>query len=1086
MKGPVAWFAKNPVAANLLMVVILAGGLLTVLGAKAEVFPEFSLDRITVAVPYLGAAPEEVEAGVNIRIEEAIQGIDGIEKITSTASEGSGSVSIELDTGADLSRVLDEVKARVDAIETFPEEAERPLVQEVTNRQQVINLAIHGDVAERTLKVLAERARDDIAAIPGITQVEVGNARAYEISIEISESQMRRHGLTFDDVAVAVRRSSLDLPGGSVKTVGGEFLLRTTGQAYRGEEFEDLVLLTRPDGTHLKLGDIAQVVDGFAETDQFSRFQNEPALMVEVFRTEDQGAIEVAALVKDYVAEAEGGLPAGVSMTTWNDSSLILQDRLNLLIKNGITGFILVFIVLALFLHFKLAFWVSLGIPISFLGALWLLPALDVTINMMSLFAFIVVLGIVVDDAIIVGENVYAHQVRHGDGLRAAVEGTREVTIPVVFAILTTIAAFAPMLMVEGVMGKIMAVIPLVVIPCLVFSLIECQLILPAHLSHLASGNQNSEPGVVERVLNRVGDGLQWFIQCVYRPFLEFALRWRYLTLATAVAALILTAGMVGGGWVRFVFMPAVEADAVSVSVTMPAGTPVGVTSAAVQQLETAAERVRVEAEEATGQDVFKFVYATIGSTPGVSGPTPGGGGGVAPSSSNVGGVLIELSGAEDRPLGSTELANRWREAIGVIPDAVEVRFTSSLFSVGDPIYVQLTGTNIDELRSAAVSLKEQLAGYAGVYDIADSFREGKQELQLGIQPAAEMLGLSLQDMARQVRQAFYGEEAQRIQRGRDDVRVMVRYPESGRRSLGNLESMRIRTPDGQEVPFSQVAVVEPGRGFASIRRVDRRREVSVTADVDSAQTTAGQVIADLEVRVLPEILAAHPGVLYSFEGEQSEQQESLAGLYGGFGIAMLLIYAFLAVPLKSYVQPFVIMSAIPFGFVGATWGHVIMGLDLSLLSMFGLVALAGVVVNDSLVLVDFVNRHRAESKSTLEAVQRAAVRRFRPILLTSVTTFFGLFPLIMETSRQAQFLIPMAVSLAFGVVFSTVIILIIVPALYLIGEDFLCAMTELWRFDRSPGLKPDKRKSSITAPVFEPVSPVSPLRTQIFRRPVS
>ncbi len=1072
MKGPIAWFARNPVAANLLMVVILFGGFLTTMRAKPEVFPEFSLDMITVSVAYLGAAPEEVEEAVNVRIEEAIQGIDGIERITSTASEGSGTVSIELETGADLSKVVDDVKARVDAIETFPVETEKPLVQEVTNRRQVINLALHGQVDERTLKTLAERTRDEVSAIPGITQVEVANARPYEISIEISESQMRRHGLTFDQVANAVRRSSLDLPGGSVKTVGGEFLLRTKGQAYRGEEFEQLVLLTSPEGTHVRLGDIARVVDGFAETDQFSRFQNEPALIIEVFRTGDQGALDVARLVTDYVEEARPRMPAGVSLTTWNDSSLILRDRLDLLVRNGITGFVLVFIVLALFLHFKLAFWVSLGIPISFLGAIWMLPLFDVTINMMSLFAFIVVLGIVVDDAIIVGENVYAHQERHGNGVRAAVEGTQEVAVPVVFAILTTVAAFAPMMLVEGIFGKIMAVIPLVVIPVLLFSVIESQLILPTHLSHTTHDPDDTEPGFGGRILDRIGDGLHWFIHHVYRPSLEFGLRWRYLTIAVGVASLIVTAGLVGGGWVRFVFMPPVEADAISVSLTMPQGTPVDVTSNAVRQIEMAAERVRAEVEEATGQDVVNYVYATIGKTPsGVGGGGPGGGGQSA-SASNLGGVFIELSGAEQRPVGSTELANRWREAIGAIPDAVEVKFNSSLFSAGDPIYVQLTGTDIDELRSAATTLKERLAQYAGVYDITDSFREGKQELKLGIKPAAETLGLSLQDLARQVRQAFYGEEAQRIQRGRDDVRVMVRYPESARRSLGDLERMRIRTPDGQEVPFSQVAVVEPGRGFASIKRVDRRREVSVTADLDASQTTAGQVVADLETSVLPEILAGHPGVLYSFEGEQSEQRDAMGGLYLGFSIAMLVIYALLAVPLKSYIQPFVIMSAIPFGFVGATWGHVIMGLDLSLLSMFGLVALTGVVVNDSLVLVDFINRHRAEGGTVLEAVRKAGTGRFRAILLTSLTTFFGLFPLIMETSRQAQFLIPMAVSLAFGVVFSTFITLMIVPSLYLIAEDFKHAAARLWNLATArPQPEPEVEKGTAAAPAFSTTS---------------
>ena len=1069
MRGPIAWFAKNSVAANLLMVVILTGGLLTTVSSKPEVFPEFSLDMITVSVPYLGAAPEEVEEAVCVRIEEALQGIEGIKRITSTASEGMGSVRIELETGAELSKVLDDVKARVDAISTFPEETEKPLVQEITNQRQVINLALHGNVPERTLKSLAERVRDEIAALPGITQVEVANARPYEVSIEVSEGQLRRHGLTFDQVANAVRRSSLDLPGGSVKTDGGEFLLRTKGQAYNGAEFEDIVLLTRPEGTHVRLGEVAQVVDGFAETDQFSRFQNEPALIIEVFRTGDQGALDVASAVTEYVETAKLKMPAGVSMTVWNDSSRILQDRLNLLIRNGLTGFALVFIVLTLFLHFKLAFWVSLGIPISFLGAIWMLPVLDVTINMMSLFAFIVVLGIVVDDAIIVGENVFAHRERHGDSLRAAIEGTREVTVPVLFAILTTIAAFAPMLLVEGMMGKIMAVIPLVVIPCLLFSVVESMLILPAHLAHASHAESPTSDGNRWNVLDRVGDGLKWFIQSVYRPILDLTLRWRYLTVAFGVATLVVTLGIIAGGWVRFVFMPPVEADAISVSLTMPQGTPVDTTSDAVGLIEAAADRVRQEVKDQTGQDVFNYVYSVIGGTPtgagGGNGPFGGGG---SAASSNLGGVFVELSGAENRPIGSTELANRWREEIGAIPDALELRFSSSLFSAGDPIYVQLTGTDIDQLRGAAVELKERLAQYAGVYDITDSFREGKQELKLGIKPAAETLGLSLQDMARQVRQAFYGEEAQRIQRGRDDVRVMVRYPESARRSLGDLERMRIRTPDGQEVPFSQVAVVEPGRGYASIRRVDRRREVAVTADVDDAQTTAGQVLANLEADVLPEILAAHPGVLYSFEGEQTEQRDSLGGLYSGFGIALLVIYALLAVPLRSYFQPLIIMSAIPFGLVGAAWGHMIMGLDLSLLSMFGLVALAGVVVNDSLVLVDFINRHRTAGHSLIDAVRQAGTARFRPILLTSLTTFFGLFPLIMEQSRQAQFLIPMAVSLAFGVVFSTVITLILIPSGYMILEDLQHA------FSREPGptndlpqLEPEEEKGTLAAPAF-------------------
>ncbi|MDP6610548.1 MAG: efflux RND transporter permease subunit [Vicinamibacterales bacterium] len=1033
MKGAVDWFARNSVAANLLMVLILAGGLFTAVTIKREVFPEFSLDMITVQVPYRGAAPEEVEEGVSVRVEEAIQGLDGIKRITSTSSEGSGMVTIELEAGADVRKVLDDVKSRVDAIETFPEETEKPIIQEITNRQQVINIAVHGPLDEVSLKTLAEQVRDDLSALPEITQVELANARPYEISIEVSETLLRRHGLTFDEVAQAVRRSSLDLPGGSVKTDGGEFLLRTKGQAYRGHEFESLVLITRNDGSHLTLGDVATIVDGFADTDQASRFEGDPALVIQAYRTGDQSAIEVSDAVHAYVETARARMPAGVSLTTLGDQAAVLKDRLNLLVRNGLTGFALVFIVLTLFLRFSLAFWVSLGIPISFLGALWLLPGFDVSVNMMSLFAFIVVLGILVDDAIIVGENIYTHQQRHGDRLRGAIEGTQEVATPVIFAVLTSVAAFAPMLVVPGVMGKMMVVMPLVVIPCLLFSLVESQLILPAHLSHGSMRPPRDTWG--ERMRNRIDGTLQRFIDRVYRPSLETGIRMRYLTVAIGIATLVLTVGLVGGGWVRVVFMPPVDADFLSASVTMPQGTPVDVTEAAVQHMEDAAETLRAQVKAETGRELFKYTYGLVGSgAPRLSG-------GMGPRSqsaaaSHLGGIFIELTNADERGIGSAEASNRWRELVGTIPDAVEVKFDAELFMAGDPVNVQLTGADIDELRAAGDAVKARLTQYAGVYDIADSFREGKQEIKLGIEPTAEVLGLTLQDLGRQVRQAFYGEEAQRIQRGRDDVRVMVRYPESERRSVGDLENMRIRTPDGQEVPFSQVARVEPGRGYASIKRVDRQRALNVTAAVDQAITTPGDVVADLDTRVLPELLLGFPGVRHSFEGQQTEFRDSTGGLAQGFMVALMLIYLLLAVPLKSYSQPLIIMSAIPFGLVGATWGHLIMGMDISLLSMFGLVALAGVVVNDSLVMVDFINRIRRKAGSLARAVREAGAARFRPILLTSLTTFFGLLPLMLETSLQAQFLIPMAISLAFGVIFSTFITLMLVPAGYIIIED--------------------------------------------------
>ena len=1036
MNRAIDWFARNSVAANLLMIFILASGLLTVFTIKQEVFPEFSLDLIAVDVRYLGAGPEEVEEGVSVRIEEAIQGIDGVKRITSTASEGIGTVLVELELGSDPRKVVDDVKSRVDAIDTFPAETEKPIIREITMRRQVVDVAISGDVGEATLKHLAEQVRDEITAIPEITQVEVTNARPYEISIEVSEDALRRHGLTFDEVAQAVRRSSLDLPGGSVRTDSGEVLLRTKGQAYRGDEYENLALWTRPDGSRLRLGEVARVVDGFAETDQLARFDGEPTVLVSVFRTGNQAALDIAAQVKAYVERAQTRMPEGVSVTVWQDQSKVLNDRLSLLLRNGLAGFCLLFLVLALFVQFRLAFWVSLGIPISFLGAIWLMPGLDVSINLMSLFAFILVLGIVVDDAIVVGENVFTHQQRHGQGLTGSIEGAQEIAVPVVFAVLTTVAAFLPLIFVPGMMGKFMRVIPLIVIPCLLFSLLESLMILPAHLSHMGWNDPGKRPGPWGRLQGMVARGLRSFIEHAYRPALEFALRRRYLTLAIGLATLIITGGMAGGGLLRFQFFPSVEADFMSAAVTMPQGTPVEVTSNIVRRLEMSAAQVRREMEDRTGLDLFQHAYAAVGDQPMATQATGPFGFARAVSASHLGEVTIELAPAEDRDITSEELANRWRELTGLIPEAVELKFNASIFSAGRDIDIQLIGPDLNELRTVAAEIKGRLGEYTGVYEIADSFREGKREIKLGIKPEAEVLGLTLADLGRQVRQAFYGEEAQRIQRARDDIRVMVRYPREARRSIGALENMRVRTPDGGEVPFSQVAVVEHGRGYASIKRVDRNRAVNVTGAVNAELASAGDVIADLESRILPEILAEHPAVYYSLEGMMAEQRDTMEGLLTGLILALLMVFALLAVPLKSYVQPLIIMSAIPFGMVGAFWGHLIMGMTITMMSMFGMVALAGVVVNDSLVMVHFINRKRTLNADLEVAIREAGVVRFRPILLTSLTTFAGLSPLLMEKSMQARFLIPMALSLASDVLFTTFVTLFLVPTGYLIVED--------------------------------------------------
>ncbi len=1038
MKAAIRWFVGNGVAANLLRVLVVAGGLITVGSVTKEVFPEINPNLVTVQVLYPGAAPQEVEQGIVVPVEEELQGVDGVRRISSSSAEGMGTVSVEVDTGFAVRDVLDEVRTRVDAIANFPDEAERPVVREVISRRQVLDVALSGDVGEQALKRLGERVRDEIAALPGITQVDLVAVRPYEIAIEVSEDALRRHGLRFDDVARAVRESAVDVPGGSIRTEGGEVLLRTSGRVYRGPEFEDLVLLTRPDGTYLRLGEVARVVDGFAETDEISRFNGAPAALIQVFRVGNQDALAIAATVREYVESASAGLPEGVQLTIWQDTSRVFQSRMNLLVTNGLIGFVLVFIVLALFLRLSLAFWVSVSIPVSFLGTLWLMPAFDVSINMISLFAFIVALGIVVDNAIVVGESIYTRQGALGRGPAASIAGTERVVVPVIFGVLTTVAAFAPMLFLEGVMGQVFRVIPLIVIPILLFSLIDSLLVLPSNLARSGTaGNGGHGPlAAWNRVQRRISGGLDWWIERAYRPTLKRAVEWRALTLASGFALLIIVSGFVGGGWLRFAFFPPIEADNVAVMLTMPQGTPIEVTEAAVRHLEETALALGAELERDNGP-VFHHVLSSIGSQPYGSQQGQGMlGGGQAPAASHLGEVNIELVPSEQRSLGSSGLATLWRERAGPIADAVELTFTASLFSAGEAINIELQGPDLDQLREAADWLKVRLAEYPGVFDIADSFRAGRRELTLAIRPEAESLGLTLTDLGRQVRQGFYGEEAQRIQRGREEVKVMVRYPVEGRRSLGDLDEMRIRTAQGAEVPFGQVAIAGHGRGFDTIQRTDRQRTINVTSDVDLSLGNPNEIIASLEAGVLPELTALYPGIRYAFEGEQQQQRETLEGLGALFLVALIVIYALLAIPLRSYVQPIVIMLAIPFGLVGAIGGHLLFRMELTILSMLGMVAMAGVVVNSSLVLIDFANRRLAEGMPAAEAVIDAAVARFRPVMLTAITTFVGLTPLMLERSLQAQFLIPMAISLAFGVLFSTLVTLALVPAAYLFVLD--------------------------------------------------
>ena len=1032
MKGSVAWFSDNHVAANLLMFFLLAAGVFTAMTMKVEVFPETELDLITISTSYSGASPAEVEEGIIRQIEESVAGLAGIERIDSVAREGFGTVTIEVVKNWDLKKLLDEVKAEVNRITTLPEEAEQSIISEVTRRSRVINVALYGDTSETTLKHLAEKIKDDITNLPNISLADIQGVRDPEIHIEISEATLRRYGVTLDQVADAIRNASLDLPAGRIKTTTGEILIRTKGQRYFAEDYRDVAVITRVDGSKVTLGQLATLSEGFEDVDMGGRFQGKPTALIVVYRVAAQNALNVAAAVRKYIEEIRPSLPEGVEIAYYRDRSEILKSRLELLLKNMAVGLILVSFLLWLFMDLRLAFWVTMGIPISFMAGLFVLPSAGVSINMISLFAFIMVLGIVVDDAIIVGENIFRKQEQGFPPLKAAVEGTLEVGRPVIFAVLTTVAAFWPLMMASGTMGKIMRNIPIVVILVLLGSLVESLFILPAHLNRSAEKRLKNRAGRPQRE-KISARWLKWVIQHPYNRLVNFCVEWRYATLACAIALLVISFGIWKAGWIKFTFFPKVEGNTMRCYVTMPTGIPVERTEDVVAYIEGTARELLADMDQNRPDNappLLSYSLSLIGRHSGR--------GGTIGTGSHLGQVWINLLDGEDRDIGTSELTRMWRKKIGTIPDAESISFRSEIHSAGNPIEVHLSSDDHEQLLAAADVLKAELKGFPGVFDIGDSFVPGKKELQLKLKPAARSLGLTLSDLARQVRHAFYGAEALRLQRDKSEVKVLVRYPESERRSIGFIEEMRIRSPDGTEVPFGQVAEVTMEQGYTTIERAQRQRVIKVTADVDETVTNANEVRTVLARDFFPKLQTQFYGLRYTIEGEGKEQKESLGDVFKGFGIALFCIFALLAIPFKSFTQPAIVMTAIPFGFVGALIGHLLMGFNFSILSLFGMVGLAGVVVNDSLVLVYAANRLHSEGKDAKTAVIRAGGLRFRAIILTSLTTFAGLTPMLLEKSVQAQFLIPMAVSLGFGVLFSTGVTLILIPCGYMIHRDIL------------------------------------------------
>lgn len=1029
----ISWFAHNSVAANLLMWSLILGGIFSVFTITYEVFPRIETNYVTVNMTYRGATPRDVEQGVLIRIEEAIQDLEGIKEIVSTAREGSGTVRIEVEPEYDITEVLDNIKNRVDAISTFPAETERPNYQRTTWSDQVIWVNVFGDVPERTLKEVGRQIRDEIVALPAVTRAELIGDRAYEINIEVRENTLQAYNLTLTEVADALRQSSLDLPGGRIEAAGGDILLRAMGQAYTGRDFANIVIRTNPDGSRIVLSDIAEIDDGFVERERYARHNGQPTVAIQVMSVGQQDALQVAKAVREYIDKRSQSLPDAISVDWWGDASFYLKDRLSMMTKNLVFGALLVFLMLALFLRLKLAFWVMVGLLVAFAGTMALLPVVGATINLISLFGFLVVLGIVVDDAIVIGESAYTEIREHGHSVDNVVNGTMKVAVPATFGVLTTMAAFLPILLVTGISGQFFAPIGIVVLLALALSLVESKLILPAHLAHMRV--RHYDPDTQNRLIRfqrGFSESLYRFVDWFYLPSLDVMLRNRYTTLAAFVGALILAIGFTLGPFMRVVLFPDNVGDFLQVDLEMNEGTPAYVTHNALDYLRETLNEVDEDMQREFGLDepIVRTVFAWS-------------------ASETSGDLVAELHKTEDPRLGITEIERRWREKTGQIAGAKGLRIGAAGGGPGGDgpdLSFQLIGNNLDQLEQAASELESEVRQFDGTYDVRNSFDGGIRELQMRIKPAAEALGLSQQDLARQVRQAFFGEEVQRIQRGQDDVRVMVRYPREQRTSQGYLEDMRIRTADGQEVPFGAVAELEMGTSPSTIRRYNRERSISVTARIDKDIAEPGEIQRQLTERVIPRIVGQRAGVDFRLSGQSRNAQELRQQLIGGTVFTLFLVYALIAIPLRSYLQPLLIMSVIPFGTIGAVFGHWLLGIPISMLSMFGIIALAGVVVNDSLILVDFVNNHRKSGETRIEAALKGARARFRPIVLTSATTFLGLAPIVFfEKSLQAQSVIPMAASLAFGILFATVITLALIPTLYLIGDDLSAAMARLW-----------------------------------------
>ena len=1039
-QGIIAWFARNKVAANLLMMSIIVLGLAAAFSLNKQMFPNFEINWINVSVVYFGAAPEEVEESVTSKLEEALEGVTGIERFFTQSSTGLASASIEVSTDYDTQEVLDKVRSAIDSISSFPGDIERPQVSLFEYRQEVMYVMLSADAPRAALKRFGQSVYDEITALPGVDISEYYSGMNYEIGIEISQDKLREYNLSFDDVRRAIQLDSANTSAGQLRSDNGIVSLRVENQAYNKREYEELIIRTLSDGSLIQLKDLAVIRDGFQEGISYGRVNGKNVVIIFVGATAGQDISTIADTVRNYVEEKDKQLPSGLRLEVWADLTYYLNGRLNMMINNMVFGGILVFLLLTLFLRPRLAFWVMMGLPVSFLGALMMLQldAIDITINVVSLFAFIMVLGVVVDDAIIIGESIHSETERHGYHIDHVIRGAKRVATPATFGVLTTIAAFMPLVVQDGPQAAFPNAIGTVVVLCLIFSLVESKLILPAHLvgmkpirkepqSNVLRTERSKFPrlkkGGLSAVTGRVDRSLKSFVETKYRPFLIHALRYRYAALSVFAGFIIIAVALFAGQYIRFNAMPKVPHDFPSIKVEMNANASDQAIRYAIDSLEAMIQSVEDTTQEESNKSMVAHVLTDLRGRSSIA-------------------IDVKLVDPEKRPYDTFELARRWNENMPNIPSMKQLRIQADLMGGGaqndGDVSFRLSSRDGEQLALAAAELRKKLDSTSGVIDVNDSQPESSTEVFFELKPTARSLGVTLAELARQVNASLYGSEVQRIVRDRQEIRVMLRYPRNDRSSLDSIKRVLIEVPGGARVPLGELADVRREQNVRTIYREDGERSVVVFADLDFDTTQPLTVANNIRDNFFPIIQQTYPRVRWEESGSLANERSNLRSQLMQILVILIPIYLLLAIPLKSYSQPLIIMSIIPFGIVGAIFGHVLLGLNLSSMSLFGIFAAIGVVVNDSLVLVDSVNRIRlnAPEKSLVETVCEAGQGRFRPIILTSLTTFFGLLPIISETSLQAKIVIPMAVSLAFGVLFATVVTLILIPSLYLIHND--------------------------------------------------